>query len=123
MFFATSALGISRQHLNHPNLLLRSVYRFHVYFHVCITLYDLGISLQHEDGFSKVKNAYTKSDYYSVCDDNGVNPDKTWMHGDWFYLTDYGIFGHEVKATEKCPPDIPAGWIITRSRGFARKGI
>ena len=94
-----------------------------MYFHVCITLYDLGISLQHEDGFSKVKNAYTKSDYYSVCDDNGVNPDETWMHGDWFYLTDYGIFGHEVKATEKCPPDILAGWIITRSRGFTRKGI
>ena len=27
------------------------------------------------------------------------------MHGDWFYTTDYGIFGHELKATEKSPPD------------------
>ena len=48
-----------------------------MYFHVCITLHDLGISLQHEDDFSKVKNAYTKSDYYSAGDDNGVNPDET----------------------------------------------
>ena len=24
-----------------------------------------------------------------------VKPDETWMHGDWFYTTDYGIFGHE----------------------------
>ena len=34
MFCATSALGISWQHLNHSNLLVRAVYRFHVYFHV-----------------------------------------------------------------------------------------
>ena len=40
-----------------------------------------------------------------ICNDYGVNPDETWMHGDWFYLTDYGIFDHEVKATERSPPD------------------
>ena len=34
-----------------------------------------------------------------MCDDYGVNADETWMHGDWFYTTDCGIFGHEVKAT------------------------
>ena len=45
------------------------------------------------------------------------------MHGDWFYTTDYGIFGHEVKATESFPPDNLARWIITRSKGFTRKGI
>ena len=45
------------------------------------------------------------------------------MHGDWFYTTDYGIFGHEVKATESFPPDNLTRWIITRSKGFTRKGI
>ena len=109
MFCATGALGISWQHLNHPNLLVRSVYRFRVYFHVRLILYDLGISLPHEDGFSKVQNAYIKSAYYSICDDYGVNPDETRMHGDWFYTTDYGIFGHEVKVTERSPPDNPTG--------------
>ena len=34
MFCATSSLGISWQHLNHPNLLVGSIYRFHVHFHV-----------------------------------------------------------------------------------------
>ena len=34
MLCVTSAPGISWQDLNHPNLLLRAVYRFHVYFHV-----------------------------------------------------------------------------------------
>ena len=66
-----------------------------------------------EDGFSKVKNVYIKSDYYSVCDEYDVNVDETWMYGDWFYTTDYGIFGHEVKATERSPPDNLTRWIIT----------
>ena len=45
------------------------------------------------------------------------------MHGDWLYTTDYGIFGHEVKATERSPPDNLTRWIITKSKGFTRKGI
>ena len=105
LFCATSALGISWQHLNHPNLLVHSVYRLHVYFHVRLILHDLGISLPYEDGFSKVENAYIKSAYYSTCNDYGINACETWMYGDWFYTIDYGIFGHEVKATKKSRPD------------------
>ena len=45
------------------------------------------------------------------------------MHGNWFYTTNYGIFGHEVKATERSPPDNLTRWIITRSKGFTRKDI
>ena len=54
LFCSTSALGISWQHLNHPNLLVQAVCRFHVYFHVQLILHDLGIPLPHGDGFSKV---------------------------------------------------------------------
>ena len=57
LFAVTSALGISWQHFNHPNLLVRVVYRFQVYFHMPLIWHKLGISLPHEDGFSKVKNA------------------------------------------------------------------
>ena len=64
-----------------------------MYFHVRLILHDLGIPLPHEDGFSKVKNAYIKSAYYSICDNYGVDADETWVHGDWFYTTCYGIFG------------------------------
>ena len=82
MFAATSALGISWQHLNHPDWLIRDVYRFHVYFHVRLILHKLGISLRHEDGFSKDKNDYGDSAYYSVCDEYGVDLTETWMYGD-----------------------------------------
>ena len=113
MFCATSALVISWQHLN----------RFHVYFHVRIILHHLGISLPHEDGFSKVENSYIKRAYYNICNDYGVNGDETWMHGDWFYTTKYGIFGGGRKATKRYPPDNLTRWIIAQSKGFTRKCI
>ena len=74
MFCVTSALGVSWQHFNHPNLLVRSVYRFHVYFYIRLILHELGISLPDEDVFSMVKNSYIKSVSYSICDDYGVDP-------------------------------------------------
>ena len=86
-------------------------------------MHDLGIPLPHEDRFSKVKNGYTKSAYYSICHDYGVDATKTWMHGDWVYTTGYRIFGHEVKATKGFPLDKLMRWIITQSKGFTRKGI
>ena len=94
-----------------------------MYFHAPLILYHLGTSLPYEDGLSKVRNAYIEGAYFSACDDYGVDADETWMHGDWFYTTDYGIFGHEVKATERSPPDNLTRWIITKSKGFTRKGI
>ena len=45
------------------------------------------------------------------------------MHGDWFYTTDYAIFGHEVKATERSPPGSLTLCVIKQSKGLTRKGI
>ena len=105
MFCATSALDISWQHFNQSNLLIRAAYRFHMYFHIQLLLHDLCLSLPHEDGSNKVKNAYIMNAYCSICDDFRVNLDEKWMHGNWFCTTDYDIFGHEVKTAERSPPD------------------
>ena len=120
---AISALAISWQHLNHPNLLVHAVYRFHVYFHARLILHELGISLPHEHGFSKVKNAYIEGAYYIICYNYGVDANETWMHDNWFYTTDYAIFGREVKATERSPPDNLTRWIITQLKSFRKKDI
>ena len=94
-----------------------------MYFHVQLILHELGIFLPHEDGSSKVKNNYIQSAYYSIYDYYGVDADETWIHGDWFYTTVYGIFVHGIKATERSPSDNLSRWIITRFKGFTRKGI
>ena len=65
-----------------------------LYFHIRLIFHELGISLPHEDVFSKAKNSYIQSAYYSLCDDYGVDANETWMHEDWFYTIDYAIFGH-----------------------------
>ena len=123
MSCATSALGISWQHFNHPNLFLGSVYGFHGYFHVRIIVHDLSISFPYEANFSKVKNPYIKSVYCNICDDYGVNADETWVNGYWFCTTKYGVFGDGGKATERSSPDNRTRWIITQYDGFTRKGI
>ena len=56
-----------------------------MHFHVRIILHCVGIPLQYEDGFSKVKNAYNESACYSICDDHGVDAYEMWINGDWFY--------------------------------------
>ena len=98
MLCATIALGISWQLFSYPTLLVCSLYQFHAYFHVRIILYHLGITLLHEDGFSKVKSSYIKRAYYSICDDYGVNENEMWMHGDWFYPIKYSDLGPEEKS-------------------------
>ena len=57
-------------------------------------MHHLGISLPHEAGSSKVKNSYNECVYYSIFDGYTFNAEETWMNGDWFYTTKYGVFGH-----------------------------
>ena len=86
-------------------------------------LHELRISLPHEDVFSKVKNYCENTAYYSVCDEYGVDPSETWMYGDWFYTTDYAVFGHNFQAKERSPPENLTRKSDTQSKGFTRKGI
>ena len=62
LFWATSALGISWQHLNHPNLLVRIVYRFHVYFHVRLILHHFHILYHMKMVLAKLKMLVLKVD-------------------------------------------------------------
>ena len=55
MFCVTSEFGISCQHLNHPNLLVRAVYKFHVYFLIRLILHKLGIFYHMEMALAKLK--------------------------------------------------------------------
>ena len=60
----SSACGVSSAHLNykaHP--MIRSVYRFHVYYHVRRVLKRLQVPLPHETGFNAADNPYTESDF------------------------------------------------------------
>ena len=64
VFCASSTCGVSSAHLNytkHP--MIRSVYRFHIYYHVRRVLKRLQTPLTHETGFNAADNPYTESDF------------------------------------------------------------
>ena len=92
LYCASSALGVSMQHLNQPNMLIRSVYRFHVYYHMRLILYRLKVALPREEKYKKTNNLYSKEDYFQVCDEYGVDPLEVWLFGDWFYTEEWAVF-------------------------------
>ena len=61
---ASSACGVSSAHLNykaHP--MIRSVYCFHVYYHVRRILKKFQVPLPHETSFNEADNPYTESEF------------------------------------------------------------
>ena len=70
---ALSACGVSSVHLNykaHP--LIRSVYRFHIYYHVRRVLKRLQTPLPHETDFNAADNPYTESEFKKIGEDYGI---------------------------------------------------
>ena len=64
VFCASSTCGVSSAHLNyakHP--MIRSVYCFHVYYHLRRILKKLQVPLPHETGFNAADNPYTESEF------------------------------------------------------------
>ena len=59
LFASTSALGISLEHLTHYNLLLRSLFRFHLNYHVRRIFKLMGVALPNETRFNKTENLIT----------------------------------------------------------------
>ena len=76
---ASSTFGVSSAHLNytkHP--MIRSVYRFHVYYHVKRlhrVLKRLQVLLPHKTGFNAFDNPYMSSEFFKICEDYGVPND------------------------------------------------
>ena len=67
--------------------------------------HHLGIPLPNEVAFSKVKNSYIKSTYYSIDDDYGSNVNYIFINRDWFYTTEYADSGSGGKAMRRSLPE------------------
>ena len=61
VFCASSTCGVSSTHPNYTKI--RSVYRFHVFYHVRRVLKRLQVPLPHQTGFNVADNPYTESDF------------------------------------------------------------
>ena len=121
VFCALSACGVSLAHLNytkHP--MIRSVYRFHIYYHVRRILKKLQVPLPHETGFNMADNPYTESEFLKICEDYGVPNDPMRYRDEKFYWS----YQHGVGwPDDYLGPDSMTRWIIEKSVGFADIGL
>ena len=121
VFCASSACGVSSAHLNytkHP--MIRSVYRFHVYYHMRRTLKKLQTPLSYETGFNAADNPYTESEFLKICEDYGVPNDPMRYRDEKFYwIYQCGIGWPD----DYIGPDSMIPWIIEKSMGFTDVGL
>ena len=73
VFCASSACGVSVEHLNAKEPMIRSVYWFHVYYQIRRILNRLEIPLPYEKSFNKYNNLYNHEKFIKVCKEYGVS--------------------------------------------------
>ena len=100
--------------------MIRSVYRFHVYYHVRQVLKRLQTPLPHGPGFNTADNPYTESEFLKICEDYRVHNDPTKYWDEKFYWT----YQHGVHwPDDYIGPDSMTWWIIEGSDGFTNVGL
>ena len=121
VFCTSSVCGVSLAHLNytkHP--MIRSVYHFHVYYHVRRILKKLQTPLLHETGFNAADNPDTESEFFKICEDYRVPNDPMRYRDEKFYWT----YQHGVGwPDDYVGPDSMTQWIIEKLVGFTDVGL
>ena len=73
IFCASSACGFLNITYKIP--MIRSVYRFHVYYHIRRILKRLQVALPYQNRFSQFDNPYSKEAFQDICSEYGVDSD------------------------------------------------
>ena len=85
VFCASSACGVSVEHLTAREPMIRSIYRFHVYYHIRRILNILGIPLPYENSFNQYSNPYNHEKFIGICSEYGVSNNLTkWRNQKYF---------------------------------------
>ena len=85
VFCASSACGVSFEHLNAKEPMIRSIYCFHVYYHIRRILKILENPLPYENAFNMYNNPYNHEKFIGICSEYGVSNDLTkWRNQKYF---------------------------------------
>ena len=124
VFCASSACGVSVEHMNAKEPMIRSIYRFHVYYHIRRILKILEIPLPYENSFNQYNNPYNCEKFIGICSEYGVSNDLTkWRNRKY-------ISTWQSKAWETGKPGMSyinenslSRWIIEKSDGLTMLGL
>ena len=124
VFCASSACGVSVEHLNAKEPMIRSIYRFHVYYHIRRILKILEIPLPYENSFNQYNNPYNHEKFIGICSEYGVSNNLTKWRNQKYFST------WQSRAWETGKPGMSyinensfSRWIIEKSDGLTTLGI
>ena len=83
---ATSGLGVSTEHLNAKQPLVKALYRFHVFYHVRRILKRMLTPLPGEEGFDKFDNAFSLEQVRRIGDEYGCSAKNLNIYKNEYYL-------------------------------------
>ena len=124
VFCASSACGVSVEHLNSKEPTIRSIYCFHVYYHIRRILKILEIPLPYENSFNQYSNPYNHEKFIGICSEYGVSNDSTKWRNQKYFST------WQSRAWETGKPGMSyinensfSRWIIEKSDGLTTLGL
>ena len=115
---ATSGLGVSTEHLNAKQPLVRALYRFHTYYHVRRILKRMLTPLPGEEGFDKYNNSFSLEQVRRIADEYGVSAKNLNIYKNEYYFDRSGV-GSDVSYQH----NNWSKWIVNSSHGFTKYGL
>ena len=124
VFCASSACGVSVEHLNAKEPMIRSIYRFHVYYHIRRILKILEIPLPYENSFNQYSNPYNHEKYIHICSEYGVSNYLTkWRNRKYFSTWQSRAWETGKPGMSYINENSFSRWIIEKSDGLTTLGI
>ena len=124
VFCASSACGVSVEHLNANESMIRSIYRFHVYYHIRRILKILEIPLPYENSFNQYNNPYNHEKYIHICSEYGVSNDLTkWRNQKYFSTWQSRAWETNKPGMSYINENSFSRWIIEKSDGLTTLGL
>ena len=124
VFCASSACGVSVEHLNAKEPMIRSIYCFHVYYHIRMILKILEIPLPYENSYSQYKNPYNHEKYIHICSEYGVSDNLTkWRNQKYFSTWQRRGWVTGKPGMSYLNENGWSRWIIEKSDGLTTLGL
>ena len=124
VFCASSACGVSVEHLNAKEPMIRSIYCFHVYYHLRRILKILEIPLPYENSFSQYNNLYNHEKFTGICSEYGVSNDLTkWRNQKYFSTWQSRAWETNKPGMSYINENSFSRWIIEKSEGLTTLGL
>ena len=124
VFCDSSACGVSVEHLNAKEPMIRSIYRFHGHYHIRRILKILEIPLPYENTFNQYNNPYNHEKFIGICSEYGVSNDLTkWRNQKYFSRWQSRAWETGKPGMSYINENSFSRWIIEKSDGLTTLGL